>query len=51
MSKRGHLVISTIKSAVRITGCFIAAAMKSVVVLSLVLVFAELCGILEEVVD
>ena len=51
MDKRGHLVVSTIKSIVRITGCFIAAATKSVVVLSLVLIFAELCGVLEEVVD
>lgn len=51
MNSKWHLIISDIKSVVRIAGCIGAIVTKSIVVLSVFLLIAEILGILEEVGD
>jgi hypothetical protein len=51
MNSKWHLVVSNIKSAVRIVACIAATVTSSVVVLAIGLGIAELLGILEELGD
>lgn len=49
MNDKGHFLISVAKSAIRIISCIIA--LKSIIVLPIGFLIAEILGILEEVFD
>lgn len=51
MNSKGHLYVSSAKSALRILSCIVSICKKSVKVLAIGLLAAELLGILEELVD
>lgn len=51
MNDKGHLYISLAKSVIRIVGAVIAIGKKSVSILALFLLCAEVLGVAEEVVD
>jgi len=51
MNSKWHLVVSNIKSVVRILGCIIAILTKSITILAVYFFAAELLGILEELGD
>jgi len=51
MNSKWHLVVSNIKSIVRIVGCIIAIITKRIDILAWWLLFAEILGILEEIGD
>jgi len=51
MNSKGHLIISSIKSAVRILSCILSIRRNSVISLAAGLLVAECLGILEELVD
>lgn len=51
MRDKGHFWISIAKSIIRIGFCFWAVNENSLILLAMGIVFAEILGILEEVVD
>lgn len=51
MNSKGHFWISFIKSMIRIVACTVAIGVSSIIPLALGLMFAEVLGIFEEVVD
>lgn len=51
MNSKGHLVISMVKSCIRIFGSVIAIKKKSVKILACSILGAEVLGITEELVD
>lgn len=53
MNSRGHLIISSIKSMVRIFACILAvfAPINKLEILAIGLLVAEVLGIFEELVD
>ena len=51
MNSKGHLLISLAKSAVRVIGSVISLIRKSPTPLALGIMFAEIGGVLEEIVD
>ena len=46
-----HMNVSFVKSAVRILACILGIAFQSITLLSFFLLFAEILGIIEEIVD
>lgn len=51
MNSKGHLVISAVKSSVRIISCACSLAKHSFKILAVGFLVAELLGIIEELVD
>lgn len=51
MNSRGHLFISLVKSAIRVVGGIITLINGSVIPLVVGIIFAEIGGVLEELVD
>lgn len=51
MNSRGHLFISLCKSCIRLVGGILSIANGSFIPLALGIVIAEICGVLEELVD
>jgi hypothetical protein len=51
MKSKGHLLISLIKSVIRIISCVIAYLMHTWEVIAIGFVIAELLGVIEELVD
>lgn len=51
MNSKGHLIISLIKSGVRVAGGIIALATDSVIPLAIGVMVAEIGEVLEELVD
>lgn len=51
MNSKEHLIISFIKSGIRIIGGFSTLILNSVIPLAICVIIAEIAGILEEVVD
>lgn len=51
MNSKGHLVISLIKSGIRIVGSLVAINTKSVHPIAACFLLAEILGVLEEIVD
>lgn len=51
MNSKGHLIISLVKSGIRVGGGIIALATLSIIPLAVGIIVAEIGGILEELVD
>ena len=51
MNSKGHLIISLVKSFIRVAGGIIALATNSVIPLAIGIMMAEIDGVLEELVD
>ena len=51
MNSKGHLIISLIKSGIRIIGCGLALCHNSLLILDGALILAEVLGVIEETVD
>lgn len=51
MNSKGHLYVSISKSLLRIGGCIWALVQASIAPLAILLLVAEMLGILEELVD
>ena len=51
MNSKGHLIISLVKSGIRVAGGVVALAKKSVIPLAISVMIAGVGGILEELVD
>lgn len=51
MNSKGHLIISLVKSGIRVAGGIIALAIDSVIPLAIGVMMAEIGGVLEELVD
>ena len=51
MNSKGHLIISLVKSFVRVTGGIITLVTNSVIPLAIGVMVAEIGGVLEELVD
>lgn len=51
MNSKGHLIISLLKSAVRVLGGVVALVTKSVIPLAIGVMVAEIGGVAEELVD
>jgi len=51
MNSTGHLIISVVKSAIRMASCVITIESKSIIPMAVGFLIAEILGILEEVVD
>ena len=51
MNSKGHLIISFVKSFVRVVGSIITLTTNSVIPLAIGVMVAEIGGILEELVD
>ena len=51
MNSKWHLIVSFIKSAIRITGCVVGMLCESIHLLALFFLLAEVLGVLEEVGD
>ena len=51
MNSKGHLVISLLKSGIRILSGFMSLYTQSIAPLATGIIFAEVLGILEELVD
>lgn len=51
MNSKGHLIISLMKSAVRVIGGVATLIKRSVIPLAIGVIIAEIGGVLEEVVD
>jgi hypothetical protein len=51
MNSKGHLLISLVKSAIRLTSCIIAYVIHVWEVIAIGFIIAELWGIVEELVD
>lgn len=51
MNSKGHLIISAIKSSVRIISCVFSLVKRSLIILAGGFLLAELLGIVEELVD
>lgn len=51
MNSKGHLIISLVKSGIRVAGSIIALATDSVIPLAIGVMVAEIGGVLEELVD
>lgn len=51
MNSKGHLIVSLVKSSLRIGGCIISLINASLEVLCLSFLAAELLGIIEELLD
>ena len=51
MNSKGHLIISAVKSSIRIVSCVCSLAKHSLSILAGGLLVAELLGIVEELVD
>lgn len=51
MNSKGHLIISLVKSGIRVVGGIIALATDSVIPLAIGVMVAEIGGVLEELVD
>ena len=51
MNSKGHLIISTIKSCIRIASCIITLFNHNIAYLAIGFGIAELSGIIEELVD
>lgn len=51
MNSKGHLLISLMKSAVRVIGGVVALIKHSVIPLAIGIIIAEVGGVLEEIVD
>lgn len=51
MNSKGHLIISLMKSAVRVIGGVATLIRNSVIPLAIGVIIAEIGGVLEEIVD
>lgn len=51
MNSKGHLIISLVKSAIRVTGGIVSLVIKSVIPVAIGVIVAEIGGVLEELVD
>ena len=51
MNSKDHLIISLVKSFIRVAGGIIALATNSVIPLAIGIMMAEIGGVLEELVD
>ena len=51
MNSKGHLIISLIKSGIRIAGAISSLFLGSIIPLATGIIIAEIGGILEELVD
>lgn len=51
MNSKGHLYVSTLKSAIRISACIISFLKHSMPTLALGFLVAEVLGVIEELVD
>ena len=51
MNSKGHLIISFVKSFIRVAGGIVALSTNSVIPLALGVMVAEIGGVLEELVD
>ena len=51
MNSKGHLIISLVKSFIRVVGGIITLSTNSVVPLAIGVMVAEIGGVLEELVD
>lgn len=51
MNSKGHLIISLIKSGVRVVGGIVTLITKSVIPVAIGVIVAEIGGVLEELVD
>jgi len=51
MNSKGHLILSLIKSVIRIVGCFVGAYTGNFPLGFMILAFAEALGVTEELVD
>lgn len=51
MNSKGHLIISLVKSGIRVAGGIIALTTDSVIPLAIGVMVAEIGGVLEELVD
>ena len=51
MNSKGHLIISLVKSGIRVAGGIVALATDSVIPLVIGVMVAEIGGVLEELVD
>lgn len=51
MNSKGHLIISLVKSGIRLAGGIVALAADSVIPLAIGVMVAEIGGVLEELVD
>lgn len=51
MNSKGRLIVSATKSLIRIGSCIISGITRSVKILCIGFVFAEILGIAEELVD
>ena len=51
MNSKGHLIISLVKSFIRVAGGIIALATNSVIPLAIGVMMAEIDGVLEELID
>lgn len=51
MNSKGHLVISLVKSGIRVAGGIVALITNSVIPLAIGVMVAEIGGVMEELVD
>lgn len=51
MNSKGHLIISLVKSGVRVTGGIITLVTGSIIPIAVGVMVAEIGGVLEELVD
>ena len=51
MNSKGHLIISLVKSSIRVIGAMITLTTDSVITVAIGIIIAEIGGVLEELVD
>lgn len=51
MNSEGHLIVSLVKSAIRVIGAMITLTTDSVIPVAIGIIIAEIGGVLEELVD
>ena len=51
MNSKGHLIVSLVKSAIRVIGVMITLTTDSVIPVAIGIIIAEIGGVLEELVD
>ena len=51
MNSKGHLIVSLVKSAIRVIGAIVTLTTDSVIPVAIGIIIAEIGGVLEELVD
>ena len=51
MNSKGHLIVSLVKSAIRVIGAIVTLTTDFVIPMSIGIIIAEIGGVLEELVD